>query len=215
MQINLDIVERQIDSDGSIEDSYRWNSKQGKLLLSKLYSSNQSNLIPVDPNEIELVSYHLSDNLSYKTNSIVIIYNQLPDGIDNSNLRDYYGVKVDFENSKVQYKYYKNYSQSDKSFLLNLLKPFQIQIGDEFGIGFYGDKFEDSNFYDYYFYSKEIEEIYKLFDFKEPEESKKYHNINLALFGLTLDKNLKPVKLKRYIYPNDIRLENRNQIYGI
>ena len=213
--LTLEIVERQIDSDGSIEDSYRWTSKQGKLLLSKLYSSNQSNLIPTNLNEIELISFHFSDNLSYKTNSIVIIYNQLPKDIDNSNLRDYYGVKVDFENSKIQYKYYKNYSQFDKSFLLNLLKPFQIQIGDEFGIGFYGNKFEKSNFYDYYFYSKEIKKIYKLFGFTEPKESQKYHNINLALFGITLDKKLKPVKLKRYIYPNDIRLENRNQIYGI
>ena len=68
MRIDKNIIERQIDSDGCIEDSYRLDSTQGLLLYNELAQKVPQYLNLV--HDIELISKHSADDLSYKEESI-------------------------------------------------------------------------------------------------------------------------------------------------
>lgn len=204
-----EVIERQIDNDGTIEDSYRLESKHGLLLKNKIMRTNMDYLSLL--HDVELVSYHPSDNYTFDDETVCVIYNTLPteDLIKKYNLniplRDYYGVKINLKTGNLTYKFYREITDEK----LNIPVDDYI-LGDEFGIGFY----PTNNYEDFYFYTKDIDSVYKNYGFEEPEESKKYHDIELALFGITINDD-KVIKVKRYIYPNDLGIKDRHFIYGI
>lgn len=204
-----EVIERQIDNDGTIEDSYRLESKNGLLLKNKIMRTDIKYLSLL--HDVELISYHPTDNHTFDDETVCVIYNTLPtkDLCEQYNLsmplRDYYGVKINLKTGKLTYKFYKEIEN----------ETFDIPVkeyimGNEFGIGFY----PTNNYTDFYFYTKYVEEVYKNYGVEEPEESKKYHNVNLALFGVTMCGD-KVIKVKRYLYPNDIGIENKEHIYGV
>ena len=67
-----------------------------------------------------------------------------------------------------------------------------------------------------YKYTKTPKLLYDWFGEKHSTLREVYSDVETALFGLTVDRESnRVVKVKRYIYPNDLLLINRKQIYGL
>ena len=214
-EIDFDAVEIQLDTDGQIENSYRVTSKKGLLLVNKVLSKLPNCNLFKDLSKIELISEHKADSVSYKQDAVVLVFNTLPKVSIDVPLLDYYGVKVFLNSGEVLYKYYREYSFNTILGKIFNDCSFDYKTATEFGIGFYGDDMSVSSFLDFYIYTKHVSPLYDWFGFNQPDLSKKFLNVNTALFGLTYDTGYKKiVKIKRYIYPNDLRLENPKYIYG-
>lgn len=215
MQFQPDIIERQIDDDGTIEDSFRLHSKSGWLLKNLLIKNGFIDLVK-NEEIVELISYHPCDSLSYQQETIVVIYNTLPPIQTDFKLRDYYGVKVNLKSKELVYKYYREYDNFMPEYLKPLFKKYDVYLGKEFGIGFYDEDFEKSDFYDFYFYTRENPQLIYNFYKKPQPEACKIGDVKYSLFGITFRRNdfKECCKLKRYLYPNDLRLEQPELIYG-
>lgn len=219
MHTSKDIIERQIDSDSCIEDSFRLESKQGLLLYNELAQKVPQYLNLV--HDVELISKHSADGLSYKEDSICLVYNVLPNNkiisqfdLDKSRLIDFYVAKITLSSQKVFYKFYYNYLELQLFWINQVIQPLSNSwVAEEFGISY----IPDSVLEDYYFYTTDIEAVYALFDFQEPKESKQWHDVENAHYAITVDRNTKTVlKLKRYVHPAlDPQLKDWKKIYGI
>ena len=75
---------------------------------------------------------------------------------------------------------------------------------------------QDLDFYDFYFYTKEYPQLIYNFYKKPQPEACKIGDVKYSLFGITFRRNdfKECCKLKRYLYPNDLRLEQPELIYG-
>lgn len=215
-EIDFDAVEIQLDNDGCVENSYRVTSKKGLLLVNKVLSKLPNCNLFNDLSKIELISEHKADSVSYKQDAVVLVFNTLPEKKLDVPLRDYYGVKVFLETGKIVYKYYREYAFNTILGKIFYGCDFDYKTATEFGIGFYGDDMSVSPFLDFYIYTKHISRLYDWFNVEQPDLSKHFLDVNTALFGLTVENNSKKkvVKIKRYLYPNDLRLENPKYIYG-
>lgn len=219
MHINKSIIERQIDSDNCIEDSFRLESNQGLLLCNELAQKVPQYLNLV--HDIELISKHSADDLSYKEDSICLVYNVLPNNqiieqfsLDKSRLIDFYVAKIALSSQKVFYKFYYNYLESQLFWINQAIQSLSNSwAAEEFGVSY----MPNSNLEDYYFYTTDIGAVYALFGFQEPQESKQWHDVENAHYAITVDRNTKAVlKLKRYVHPAlDPQLKDWKKIYGI
>lgn len=219
MHIDRDIIERQIDSDDCIEDSFRLESKQGLLLYNELAQKVPQYLSLV--HDIELISKHSADGFSYKEDCICLVYNVLPNNqiikhfsLDKSRLIDFYVAKIALSLQRVYYKFYYNYLESQLFWINQVIQSLSNSwVAEEFGVSYT----PDSTLEDYYFYTTDIEAAYTLFGFQEPKESKLWHDVENAHYAITVDRNTKAVlKLKRYVHPAlDPQLKDWKKIYGI
>jgi hypothetical protein len=213
------IIERQIDSDGYIEDSFRLDSAQGMLLYNELAQKTPQYLTLI--HDIELISTHAADGISYKEDSICLVYNVLPNDqlirqfcLDNTRLIDFYVAKIALSSQQVHYKFYYNYLDSQLAWIQQKIQSLSNSWpAVEFGVSYT----PLTQLEDYYFYTADIEAVYALFGFQEPQESKQWHNVKNAHYAITVDASTKTVlKLKRYVHPAlDLQLKDWKKIYGI
>lgn len=213
--LDFDAVEVQVDTDGTVENSYRVTSNKGLHLLNKGIKAVPNCLLFNDLSKIELISEHKADNVTYNEDAVVLVFNENPNRDFDVPLRDYYAVKIFLDSGQILYKYYREYCFN--TILGKIFNDFHFdyKIANEFGIGFYGEDMSVSPFLDFYIYTKHVSQVYDWFGFNQPDLSKKFLNVNTGLFGLTYDTDCKKVvKIKRYLYPNDLSLNRPELIYG-
>lgn len=212
--------ETQIDSDGSIEHSYKLNTANGKMLYNKLASTLPKMLCLANDSSIELISIHTADSISYAENSICIVYGKLANdrliekfSLNKSRLIDFYACKIGLASGSLTYKFYYKYTPIIEQFYFEKLKSLKnFWLAKEFGISYYPSM---KNIYDIYFYTTDIARVYSLLGFIEPEESKKWHNVENAHYAITVKDN-RVIKLKRYVHPlTDPKLSRWYEIDGL
>ena len=193
------VREIQVDSD-SFEVSYSIDSIFGQRLYTRLMSEYPT--VDVSNLDIELISYHSSDGIDYKSGAYCLTC------VEDSTILserygydclDYYVMKID--NGGISYKIHQKYPDT-----FDVDIPFEV--AKEFGIGIYKD------YRYYYFYHTNTKEVYDYYGFAEPKFSQKWSNVYKALFGITT-KNGKVLKLKRYFYPRDIGIYYQDNIFGV
>lgn len=216
----LQVIERQIDSDGLIEDSYRPFSLMGNGLYYQLAQSADLNLD--DLHEIDLISLHKADHIRYFKDTICLVNIEKPNyslcnqyKLNQDRLLDFFACSISLPTGAISYKFYYQYTRAD----LEFMNQFDIVFDNYWPALEFGVSYNPNNvkYRDYYFYTTDIEEVYKYFDFIEPEESKLWHNVDIAHFAILVDtsKNI-VVKLKRYVHPSiDPRLSKWTSIAGI
>lgn len=185
--LNLnDVVERQIDHMGNIEDSYRVFSDSGRYLYGKAASFN-SLAVSFDINDIEMISYSVSDGISTQDESIVFVFGSKP--FSESMYLNYWAIKFTSD-GQVLRKYY----TGDFWRMPNYQLPFGARLASKFGLGFY----EDKEIYDVYFFHDDPNLVFDHVGLYLPLPEEKY-----CLYGVTYGSDLKALKLKRYYYPSD------------
>lgn len=219
MRMTTNIIERQIDSDGYIEDSFRLESNQGMLLYNELAQKTPQYLTLI--HDIELISKHAADGVSYKEDSVCLVYNVLPNDkirqhfcLSTARLIDFYVAKIALSSQQVHYKFYYNYLDSQLAWIQQKIQSLSNSWpAVEFGVSYT----PLTQLEDYYFYTTDIEAVYALFGFHEPQESKQWHDVKNAHYAITIDASTKTVlKLKRYVHPAlDPQLKDWKKIYGI
>ena len=193
------IKEIQLDLDNTVEVSYSLDSHKSKNIYMRLLSKFPT--FDFSKHQPEMLSIHGKDDVDYPNESVCMTCVGIPDKslVDVSNLIDYYVIKFELETGRVYHKFHKKCERE--------LTPFTTAY--EFGDGF--TLFDDTIYQ--YFYHTDVEEVYRHYGFCEPTLSKKFHDVNLALFGITI-KDGKVVKLKRYLYPRDLKISYPKNIFG-
>ncbi len=185
--------EIQYESTGIIEKSYR------KEILSNETISELSNILKGDfvLENIELVSFYKEE--------IVLVYKGFhPKFSNQKKLLDYYVIKV---NLKTKEFYFKLYTFDFDRYPIPPLPKTSI-YKTQFGIGYYPEKEDLKDVIDIYFYNQIPVEVCNFFNNENLKKVSPFINCN-ALFAITFNYEKKIVlKLKRYIYPSDIRLRN-------
>lgn len=195
---NSKIVELQIDSDNQVEASFKM--PYALPLLNPLLSK-----VNIDVRHVDLVSFHEKDGLTYGEPTVTIVFSKK--FRDDPSLLDFFASKVGLRTLSVKNKLYRRYTEQDLSFMAAL----GLEPATEFGVGYYES---DPRFLDFYFWSTDVDKIYKKFGFEEPEASKSYSRYKWAAFGITV-LGSKIVKLKRYVYPSFPEIENKSDVLGI
>lgn len=215
----LQIIERQIDSDGLIEDSYRPFSLMGNSLYYQLVQSVGFNIDEL--HELDLISLHKADHIRYFEDTVCLVNIEKPNyslcdqyKLNQDRLLDFFACSIGLSTKTISYKFYYQYTQAD----LDFMNQFDSVFNDYWPALEFGVSYNPNNvkYKDYYFYTTDIEKVYKHFGFSEPEESKQWHDVNIAHFAILVDafKNT-IIKLKRYVHPSiDPKLSDWTSIAG-
>lgn len=194
--IDLESIEIQYNSNKSLELSYRLNSKVGENLF--IEACNRSQEFIIDKEKIELISYAPSDDTTVINSAIALVYNE-PYSKRHS-LCNYHVRKLDPSGSILIKEYDSDFWRHP-----NIQLPKYARLAQQFGLGHYPHN-NSIDFYDMYFFSESLIEVQQHYGLQLilPNE---VSSQKLGLYGITYDSNLKPLKLKRYYYPNDPNLE--------
>jgi hypothetical protein len=207
-----DISEIQIDSNGEREDSYRPYSCSAAANI-------QSQLLTVFPNALssaidpELISLHQSDGVNYFDKTVSVIYKGGPSKQEQS----LYATPIDKFSDCYGYKFLLNEKRYImKAYDANMWKhplpalPAGTQIAEQFGIGMHFGATEMVHFRDVYFFHENRD---KVMDFFNKDIYTALTESQRGLFGLVFDAiTLEVYKLKQYIYPNDLNLNNPQRV---
>lgn len=193
------IKEIQLDNDNTVEISFSMDSPQGKNIFTRLMMAFP--YFDFSKYQPEMLSIHGKDTVDYPNQSICMTCVGLPptELVERDDLIDYFVIKFELETGNVFYKFHRQCETN----------PTPFRLASEFGTGF--TLFDDTEYV--YFYHNDVEEVYRYYGFDEPTISSKFHEVENALFGITI-KNGKALKLKRYLYPRDLNLKFPNNIYG-
>lgn len=214
------VIERQIDSDGLIEDSYRPYSLMGNGLYYQLTQSVDFALN--DLHELDLISLHKADNVRYLEDTICLVDIEKPNQVlcnryklDQNRLLEFFACSVGLLTKTVSYKFYYQYTQDE----LEYMNQFESIFDNYWPALEFGVSYNPANvkYRDYYFYTTDIEKVYDYFSISEPEESKQWHDVDIAHFAILVDATKNAViKIKRYVHPSiDPRLSDWTSIAGI
>ena len=164
----------------------------------------------VSTKHLDLVSLHKADGINYRYDTLVLTY-ELP--IDDDRSCDFHAIKLwESENGWewTTKAYFWNYALWEDS-VTELLSGFGIQnfeIATQFGIGMEINPDYDSPFEDIYFYllGDDCVSIWERLGFQR-RGVRSEDNRGKGLFAVTVKDQKELVKLKRYYYPDDVRLE--------
>lgn len=167
-------------------------------------------LCRVSTKHLDLVSLHKADGLNYRYDTLVLTY-ELP--IDDDRSCDFHATKL-WKSEKgwewTTKAYFWNYALWEDS-VTELLSGFGIQnfeIATQYGIGVEINGDDDSPFEDIYFYLRgnDCVSIWERLGFQR-RGVRSEDNRGRGLFAVTVKDQKELVKLKRYYYPDDVRLE--------
>lgn len=216
----LQVMERQIDSDGLIEDSYRPFSLLGNSIYYQLVNAVSFNIDNL--HEVELISLHKQDNIRYFEDAVCLVDIEKPSlelcekyNLKQDQLLESYSCSIGLKSKSIMYKFYYQYSKDDLEFMQQFDAIFNnYWPALEFGVSYNPN---NTKYKDYYFYTTDIEKVYDYFGFKEPEESKQWHDVHLAHFAILFDSiQNRVIKIKRYVHPMiDPKLSDWTVIAGI
>lgn len=167
-------------------------------------------LCRVSTKHLDLVSLHKADGINYRYDTLVLTY-ELP--IDDDRSCDFHAVKL-WESERgwewTTKAYFWNYALWEDS-VTELLSGFGIQnfeIATQYGIGVEINGDDDSPFEDIYFYLRgdDCATIWERLGFQR-RGVRFEDNRGRGLFAVTVKDQKELVKLKRYYYSDDVRLE--------
>lgn len=180
------VKEIQINSDGSLEISYKPNSAEAITIASSrgLYI----------PENVEMISQD-------KGNVVFVFGSEETD-----DLMDYYAIKYQEDGIQINKHYTKKFWEKP-----NIQLPRGSRLANQFGIGYYSDR----NVFDMYFFHDNQAVVEKHFDMKiglPYSEELHYYRFELGLYGVTYDDEHNVINLKRYLYPFDPYCKNPSYI---
>ena len=163
---------------------------------------------------LDLVSEHKADRINYRYDTLVLTYAVSVDDCETENSRDFHVVKFwwDGHTYHWMFKVYVNYYRNSLSELDDL--GINYTRASQYGVGFnLDDALENFVYLDEYFYLKgsDCERIWERLGFQSPSVEGE-DNRGRGLFAITVKEHFQThqreiVKLKRYYYPDDPRLE--------
>ena len=161
---------------------------------------------------LDLVSEHKADGINYLYDTLVLTYALPIDDLRTGRSMDFHAVKFWWEGDALKWttKVYMTYEDDSLCELKSLGVDFEY--ANNFGIGYrFDDEEESVTFVDEYFYLKgsDCASIWNRLGFERPSVPRE-DNGGRGLFAITVKKSggkRTIVKLKRYYYPDDPRLE--------
>lgn len=195
------IIEWQFNSDNTAEPSYKLNSLPGTLIFNAALSA--FDLDDIDPLKIDLISQaRPAKALGIGSETIVFVMNGVP--VIGNDWADYYAIKIQQNGTRLTKYYTLDFDKFPQHPL-----PVGSKIGYEFGMGCYPET--DLEVFDLYFYHDDQDVVEDSFGLEIPTPlnvEKKCHGI----YGVTYGKDLKALKLKRYVFPADPLLKYPERI---
>jgi hypothetical protein len=197
--------------DGTVEKSYRPHQEEGKSLKTYLIS-----LYPnvKDLQDLEMISYHEKDEVSYVDDCIVCVYKKTPDpklveefgGDPEEEYEDYYTIKYPIH-KKID-PYLKVYSKEFQFYPIPSIPPGSCLGLNLSGIGkHYGIKALE-NLRDIYFFHSDLKTMVDFFGELYPYVEEDF-KVNTRCYGIIYDQSsLQVLKVKRYIFPYNKGLFN-------
>lgn len=161
--------------------------------------------VAVDLKALQQLSFQAADGVRYFEDKLMAVYSggktscrEL--GFELENPHDDYCVNYFLESKKLDIKFY----DLDIDNYIKPAMPKGAFVASPFGLGLSRQK----NRFDYYFCHPNMEEVSNFFNLPAPTVSELSaidgNNEVLKVFGLAYDpQTLRPIKLKRYYYPQD------------
>lgn len=186
-------IETQVNSDRTIELSYKPESREGSAILLqvgltlpqfKQYLHN-IDLVSIDSNSFCLV-YAAKPSIS----TIIKAYS---DWLLNKSIKDYYSVRLSNAANSISYKFYYSDDLCQNSIIKKLGLKDKVWYANEYGIG-YEPKTQR---FDYYMYCKPSFDFFGHFGYVYPNEYAYNETINHYAVSMI---NGKVTKVKRYFY---------------
>ncbi|MDR3607753.1 MAG: hypothetical protein P4M08_10275 [Oligoflexia bacterium] len=219
--LDLEANEICLDAQGVSENTYSARHVRGRYLIS-LAVSTRPELLDSDVfNQADIVGLTEQDGRSYFEDVVSITFLGVPDsdlkkriGVpDEVHCTDCYTLKIGL---KTGHCYYKIYDSEFWRYPLPAM-PAGWRLAHRFGIGRHFGSPRHENFRDLYFFHEDLNQVYAHFGQNSPTplpELGEEPAGTQKLFGVTYEsaRNMRILKLKRYWYPKDPRLENIEKI---
>lgn len=214
-EVQIDIFDVKNPNKITEEISYRPTEKESSKLFNEFTMRYILSLAKKD-NDLYKIKYNNGIELfSKKGNSTVLVFKS----VDTTVLVDFFSVEYNkrFYKIKNYYKvsYIKGYRHLEDTFtnIIEYIKPVEA-----FGIGVVNlNKDHNQTIYDMYVYDKSIEKLSKLCELQKINFTVVYHRLKSIIEKYNIEKDIliglkfkgnNLIKIKVYIYPNDIKYKS-------
>lgn len=214
-EVQIDIFDVKNPNKITEEISYRPTEKESSKLFNEFTMYYILSLAKKD-NDLYKIKYNNGIELfSKKGNSTILVFKS----VDTTVLVDFFSVEYNkrFYKIKNYYKvsYIKGYRYLEDTFtnIIEYIKPVEA-----FGIGVVDlNKDHNQTIYDMYAYDKSIEKLSKLCELQKINFTVVYHRLKSIIEKYNIEKDIliglkfkgnNLIKIKVYIYPNDIKYKS-------
>ena len=194
---NPAVKEIQVNSNGSLEVSFRPHCEESYNIMNKY--------------GLSFDHYHRNNNrlamVSESSGILALVYDTKGDEIH----QDYEVIKITRTSDayiEVEKKYMRDFWS-----LPNIQLPKKARLANQFGIGYYPN--ESAETYDMYFFSNDQKEVELHFGTEIASKYKEelhYYKLENGLYGVTYNRDMEVLNLKRYLYPSDPYCKNPSYI---